>query len=144
MRWNALGILAVAVVLRVIKLDNIPGVNGDEAWMGVQAMAALRHDRLFSWRTPTGNPLNLFFFLRELALHAIWPPSFGLLRLPAVVSGLAALAVNFWLCRKVFGPRTAWLLTVLLAVLPVNIVYSRFAWDSCQTFSATTCAIFPA
>lgn len=141
---NVLGILAVAVVLRVIKLDNIPGVNGDEAWMGVQAMAALQRDLQFSWRTPTGNPLNLFLFLPELALHALWRPSFGLLRAPAVASGLAALVASFWLCRKVFGPRTAWLLTILLAVLPVNIAYSRFAWDSCQTLLATTCAIFPA
>lgn len=141
---NVLGLLVVAVILRVMKLGNIPGVNGDEAWMGVQAMEALHGVEGISWRTPTGNPLNFFFFLPELALHALWAPSFALLRVPAVVSGLVALAVNFWLCRKVLGVRAAWISTVLLAVLPVNIAYSRFAWDSCQTLLATLCAILPA
>jgi len=119
-------------------------VNGDEAWMGVQAMAALHHNPAFRWHTPSGNPLNLFLFVPELVLHAIARPSFGLLRLPAALSGIAALPVAFWFCRRAFGHRTAWIFTVLLAVLPINIAYSRFAWDACQTLLATTCAIFPA
>lgn len=128
----------------MIKLGNVPGINGDEAWMGVQAVKALHGDTTLSLRTPTGNLLNWFFFVPQLAAHAIAAPSFGLLRLPAVLSGVLALPVNFLLCRMVFGVRTAWISTILLAVLPVNIAYSRFAWDSCQTVLATTCVILPA
>jgi hypothetical protein len=32
----------------------------------------------------------------------------------------------------------------MLAVLPVNIVYSRFAWDACQSLLATLLVLYPA
>ena len=59
----------------------------------------LLHGQEVEWRTPNGNPINPFFFLPALALHAIWPPSIVLLRLVPLASGLAALALNYWLCR---------------------------------------------
>lgn len=140
---NVLSLLMVAVVMRFISLGNTPGINGDEAWMGVQATKML-HGSDFSGRTPTGNPLNLLLFVPELAMHALVTPSATALRLPAAMSGILALLANFFLGRIVFGRTTAWISTVLLAVLPVNIAYSRFAWDSCQTLLATSCTILPA
>jgi hypothetical protein len=124
-------------------LDHVPGVNGDEAWGGVQA-ARMAAGEVFSWRTPTGNPLNPFFFLPLAALHAAWPASIELLRLPAALSGVLALAVNYLLCRRTFDRRTATISTLLLAVLPVNIAYSRFGWDASQTLLASVLVIYPA
>lgn len=129
--------------MRIWKLGHIPGVNGDEAWVGVQAMAAIRHEPTFCWQTPTGNPLNVFFFIPTLLLHLVAEPSFGLLRTPAAVSGILALPAAFFMCRRAFDQRTAWIFALLLAVLPINIAYSRFAWDSCQSLLATLCAMFP-
>src|SRR5690606_20218906 len=60
-------------------------------------------------------------------------PSFVALRSVAVVSGLLALVANYWLCQRAFDRRTALVSTIMLAVLPVNIAYSRFAWDASQT-----------
>ena len=138
-RWLIVGaaaIIASSVALRCYRLDNIPGVNGDEAWTGAQAVRLL-HGQEVEWRTPNGNPINPFFFLPALALHAIWPPSIVLLHLVPLASGLAALALNYWLCRRAFDERTAVVSTCLLAVLPIDIAYSRFAWDASQTLLVT-------
>ncbi len=134
-------LLAVSVWFRFWKLDHLPGVNGDEAWYGVQALHLLQGQGI-SGQTPTGNPINLLFLLPHVCLHATYEPSFGLLRLPAVFSGLIALLVNFLLCRRMFDVRTALVSTVVLAVLPINIVYSRFSWDPAQTLLATVVVMY--
>ena len=134
-------LLAVAVWLRCRDLGNLPGANGDEAWYGVQAELLL-HGEPISWHTPTGNWLNPLWFGPQLLLHRIFQPSFGLLRVPAVVSGLLALAVNFWLCRRALGRRMATISTLILAVLPIDIAYSRLAWDASQSLLVTLPAIY--
>ena len=72
-----------------------------------------------------------------MVLHAIWQPSIVLLRVVPLASGLAALALNYWLCRRAFDRRTATLSTCILAVLPIDIAYSRFAWDASQSLLFT-------
>ena len=129
-------LVLAAIWLRLHLLGNVPGCNGDEAWYGVGAWQAT-HGGPLDWRTPTGNPINGFFFLPMAALHAWLPPSITLLRSVAVASGLAALAVNWLLCRWVFDRRTAAISTTILAILPINIAYSRFAWDASQSLAAT-------
>lgn len=138
---NALTLLLTALWLRVHLLGNIPGVNGDEAWYGVQAWRML-HGGPTEWHTPTGNPLSPLL-VGPLALLHLWlPPSFGLLRAVAVAGGVAALVFNWLFCRWVFDRRTAAISTVALAVLPINIAYSRFAWDASQSLAATLPAFY--
>lgn len=55
-RRLALGAIVLAgVALRVIGLDRWPGINGDEAWYGVNAQLLLEGQRPF-FRTGVGNP----------------------------------------------------------------------------------------
>lgn len=129
-------LLGIAVFFRVWQLANVPGVNGDEAWSGVQAARLVRGEPI-AWRTPSGNPVNVFFLLPLAALHTVFAPSFALLRCVAVISGLVAIAANWWLCRRAYDTRTAVVATLLVALLPINIAYSRFAWDSSQTLLFT-------
>ncbi len=133
---NAAGLVLVALWFRCRSLGNIPGLNGDEAWYGVKALQLLRAQEL-CLLTPTGNPINPFFFGPLVLLHACFGPSIVLLRSLALASGVAALAVNWPLCRWVFDRRTATISTVLLALLPINIAYSRFAWDASQSLAVT-------
>jgi hypothetical protein len=144
-RWfvllNLVGLVVVAIWFRCHALGNLPGINGDEAWYGVQAELVL-HGQPIAWRTPTGNLLNPLFFGPQLLLHAMFEPSFALLRVTAALSGLMALALNWWFCRRVFGPRAAAISTVILAVLPINIVYSRLAWDASQSLLVTLAAVY--
>src|ERR1700693_6331537 len=88
-RWllwlNVAGLLAMSVWFRCRDLGNIPGINGDEAWYGVQAQNWL-HAGQVDWRTPTGNLLNPLFFWPQVALHSLFEPSFAVLRVTAVAS----------------------------------------------------------
>ena len=133
---NLVGLLLVAVWLRCRALGNMPGLSGDEAWYGAHAWDLLHHG---DWprHTPTGNLINPFFFGPLLLLQACCPPSIVVLRAVAAASGLLALVVNWLLCRWVFDRRTAILSTVALAVLPINIIYSRLGWDASQSLVAT-------
>jgi len=133
---NAAALLLVAVWFRCRSLENIPGINGDEAWYGLRALELLSGGQL-AWQTPTGNPVNPFFLGPIVLLHACFAPSISLLRSVALASGVLALAVNWLLCRWVFDRRTALISTVVLAILPINIAYSRFAWDASQSLLAT-------
>jgi hypothetical protein len=128
--------LIVGICFRCRSLDNIPGVNGDEAWYGLRAMDIL-HGQAWNVATPTGNVPNPLFLYPLVLLHLVLHPAIWVLRSVALASGLAALAINFWLCRRVFDRFTAAISTLCLAVLPVNIAYSRFAWDASQSLLAT-------
>jgi len=139
--FNLVALLAVAIALRIWRLGNIPGVNGDEAWTAVQALRWMDGGEV-AWRTPNGNPLNPFYLLPALVLHTVFAPSFVVLRLTALFSGILALAANYFLCRRAFDPRTAVLSTWILALLPIDIAYSRFAWDTSQSLLFTVLVLY--
>lgn len=135
-------LIVVGVVLRAWQLDQVPGVNGDEAWYGVQSQRfldeyiygkTLPEAERVSFRTPTGNIWNPFLMIPRVVLDATFAPSIWSLRLPALISGVLTLLVNWWLCRRAFDRTTAWLTTALLSVLPIAVIYSRLGWDACQS-----------
>jgi len=128
----ALLFLSAGVVCRLVALGNIPGVNGDEAWLGWKAFE-VAHGGGLDWRTNSGNITDPFYLLPLIALHHVFTPSVILLRSVAVISGLIALPLNYFFCRKIFGHPTAVTSTLLLALLPVCIVYSRFGWEPSQS-----------
>lgn len=134
-------LLGTAVLFRIDGLGNVPGVNGDEAWMGVQAESLL-HGEPVQWRTPTGNLLNPFHFAPQVLLHAVGEPSIALLRTTALVSSLLAIGLNFCLARRVFNVRVAILSSALLTLLPINIAYARFAWDASQSVLFTLPVVY--
>ncbi|MBX7166111.1 MAG: glycosyltransferase family 39 protein [Pirellulales bacterium] len=136
LRWQGVALFVVAALLRIVAIDRLPGLNGDEAWSGVQALHWLGGQEV-AWHTPTGNPLNPFAILPLVASHALFAPSVAHLRWVAVASGLLAIAVNYRLCRRAYDRETAWTTSAVLAVLPVNLVYSRFAWDASQSLLFT-------
>jgi hypothetical protein len=126
-------LLAVAFSFRAVDLGRVPGINGDEAWYGIQVQAMLRgHD--WGLRTPSRLPLNPFFFAPLIAFHAAFPePWFLVLRLPSLVSGLFLIGLTFFLVRRAAGTQAVWLATLFAAALPIHIAYSRFGWDASQS-----------
>jgi hypothetical protein len=151
-RWSlhfrlslALGLTAIVLVaigLRVYGLGHLPGVNGDEAWYGNLAWDCWNgKPRLL---TPSRIPVNPFFAVPSFLLHGVFPPSVALLRVPALLSGLAALLLNAVLMRRFYGWSEAVISTTLLAVLPIMIAYSRFGWDTAQMPLATVLVLMSA
>jgi hypothetical protein len=116
-------------VFRVHALDRLPGINADEAWYGVQALRFLAGEAV-DWRTPTGNlpgPLQEGLLL---GIQRFLDPSLVLLRLPSVLSSLIQLGLTYAVVRRHFDRPTGALALVLTAVLPMNIAYARFGWDT--------------
>jgi hypothetical protein len=134
-------VFAISIAFRLVNLDHIPGINGDEAWYGVQ-MFELNSGSAFSWRTPTGNVLNPFFSGLIFILHLFSSPSFWILRLPAAISGILTIILTYYLISKVLGKKIAILATILVASLPINIAYSRYGWDQSQGGLASIIAIY--
>ncbi len=121
-------LLIVAMAFRVIGLDHLPGVNGDEAWYGVLAQHIASGSNP-QWRTPSGNLPGPFQVGWLLILQTLFPPSFALLRLPAVISSIGAAGLGWWIMQRHFDRHTAVIALTLMAALPTGIAYARFGWD---------------
>jgi hypothetical protein len=134
--------IGIGLYFRLSEIERVPGINGDEAWYGVQAQRvvdqylegqqALPGEKV-NFRTPTGNFWNPFLMIPRIILELTGEPSLWRLRLPAAITGVLTLLVNYWLCRRATNRTLAWTSTLILAILPVNIAYSRIAWDASQT-----------
>jgi 4-amino-4-deoxy-L-arabinose transferase-like glycosyltransferase len=135
-RWlliaNVAAIAVVSLWFRVVDLDHLPGVNGDEAWYGVQVLHILAGEP-FAYRTPSGLPLNPFFAGLEAPFLLALEPAFWILRAPAVISGVLAAVLAYAAGSRVFDRTTGLVAFLLLAALPSAIGYSRFGWDASQT-----------
>ncbi len=120
--------IAVAILFRVHELGRLPGINGDEAWYGVQAQRWVSGEMVY-WRTPSGNlpgPLQLGGLL---LLQWVFEPSFALLRIPSLIASLGAMAIAYAIGRRFFDRTTAIVALLFMASLPINIAYARLGWD---------------
>jgi len=133
-------VAAAAIGMRIWGLDHVPGINGDEAWYGVQ-MLELRDGRA-AWTTPRGNPLNPFFSAPIFLMHLVFEPDFWILRVPALLSGIALIPLTFVLVRRVTDEPTGVFAALLAAILPINLAYSRHGWDPSQSTLVALIALF--
>ncbi len=124
----ALAATALAVVLRALWLDRLPGLNGDEAWYGVNLQAIMSGQPGF-WTTPSGNPLNPLHSGPLAVLLLLFGPAPWVLRAPETLWSIAAVAAAFPLLRGSIGVRAASITALLLAASPVATVYGRLGWD---------------
>jgi hypothetical protein len=127
--WGLLGaVLAAALVVRLVALDHVPGVNGDETVFPVHAAEWRSGTPLSQLRTGTNLPMNPVFFGIVVALSYLLPPSFWTVRLAAVISSVLGVVLGLWAFRK-RGWSFAAIFGLLMAVLPIQLGYSRLAWD---------------
>ena len=68
---NILLIFFTAIVFRIFELDNIPGINGDEAWYGVMVQKYLQGE-IIDIYTPSGNILNPFYIGSLLLINIVY------------------------------------------------------------------------
>jgi hypothetical protein len=124
--------IAVAIAFRVAAIDHIPGINGDEAYLGTQAYLLL-HGGGMTLLTGSGllpDPISLAL---SALLHLVMRPSVMALRLPTVLIGAATIGVAYDLSRRLWGREVALLAAAFVAVLPAHIAYSRFFWEPSQS-----------
>lgn len=125
----ALAVLVLAgVALRVISLENVPGLSGDEAWYGVRALDG--HPlSVTTLQTPTGRMASPAWLVPVWLVQQALGPSVLALRGLAVAFGLAAVALVGWLVRSAFGARCGVVAAMLAASLPPLVAYSRIGWE---------------
>ncbi len=130
---GVVGLTAVALLLRVMALDQVPyTLGGDEAWHGLLARQVL-HGEL-------RNPFAMGYMSMPTTFY--WPLSWSLwlvgdnltgLRLPAALVGAATVPVLYLFARRLWGQRTAFLAAAFLATCDYHIHYSRLGannvWD---------------
>jgi hypothetical protein len=128
-----LGALIIAgLLVRVVALDRLPGINGDEAWYGVNVHLLLDGEPVFL-RTGVGNVLSPLHSGFLVPLEAVAGPAFVLLRVPSVVWGTLALLLVFPLLARCIGTSAAVISASWLAVSPAAVSQARFGWDPSAT-----------
>ena len=133
-------LLGSAVLLRLLHLGWMPGVDGDEGFWGVQALRWL-HAQPYETQTTSGNPIDLFLLVPLGLAHAVWAPSFTLLRAVPACLNILALPIVFVIVRRVYGSTTAWIQMVATAVLPTAIAHSRLCQDPSQSIPWTAIVV---
>jgi len=124
--------VAFGILLRFIDLGHIPGINGDEAYLGTKVVMLL-HGGEISLKTGSQlwpDPISL---LVSCALHLGLGVSFFTLRLATVMTGLLTIALAYLMARHIWGSRIATMTAALVAALPTHIAYSRFFWEPSQS-----------
>jgi hypothetical protein len=125
-------VIAIAIAVRMIALGRLPGMNGDEAWYGVNVAEYLAGRPYFD-RTLVGNRLNPFHSGPLLLASLVAPPSFALLRMPAALWGVLSVLLAYPLLRRPLGARCALMVTAVLAVSTAAVGQSRLGWDPSGT-----------
>jgi hypothetical protein len=135
-RWM-LGVLGLAVLLRVFMLETIPGGFHVDEWG--DADFALRYvvppiDRTIS-PFVTGHSAQpaLYFYVARLSL-AVFGERIAGLRMSSVLAGSLAILATFALVSLLANRRTAYLSAVLMATYHFHIHWSRIGlnniWDT--------------
>jgi hypothetical protein len=132
--------ITFGIAARTVALGRWPGLNGDEAWYGVNAQELLAGGAPFL-HTGVGNPLNPIHSGLLVALSTVFDPSPAVLRVPEVILGIFAVVIAFPLLAGPLGRRAALLTAVFLALSPVAVVYSRLGWDPSGSPLVTLVAI---
>ena len=132
-RWEltiVLSLLAAAAVARLVSLERIPFVlGGDEASMGLEAVAVLEGRLTNPFATGWLSHPNLFFYVLAGAIGLLGPTITGLRLAPALAGALTVPAL-YLLARELFGRRVAVISAVYLAVYHYAIHYSRLGLNN--------------
>src|SRR5438128_1843904 len=94
-------LFAIAFWFRVTSLESMPYPDGDEAWYGIQ-VGHLLTGKPFARFTPPGNPINPFFSGMLTPLMMVSKPRLWLLRVPSVISGIAAVVLTYVLGARIW------------------------------------------
>ncbi len=125
---NVVLILLISLFYRFWKLGVIPGANADEYWLFYHFKDIL-NDRSSDLLTPTGRPLAFPYAMAAYFSDLIFPGTFWTLRVPAAVSGVLTIIAAFFFLNKTHSIFAATAASVLIAVIPINIVFSRLGWE---------------
>lgn len=136
-KYILLAIIVLALFLRVYKLTEFPaGLNADEASIGYNAYSLLLTGKdefgrswPISFQSFNDFKPGLYFYLvlpfvKILGLNELT------VRLPSALLGVLTVLVVFGLSKELLGHKTATIASLLLAISPWHLHFSRGGWES--------------
>lgn len=127
-----LGILFLALVLRIYKIDQYMTFLGDQGRDAiiVKDMQALHHFPLIGPPTSVGNiylgPLYYYMMFIPMAISKFNPVSASLM---VALIGVLTVWLIYYLGKIWFGKNAGLIASFLYAISPVTINYSNFSWN---------------
>lgn len=118
----------VAIAARLVALGESPsGLQGDEAWLGLEARRILDQGWIGIWTgAGWGQPTGVFYW--TAFLFALFPDDVTVLRASIAVLGAATVPALYLFLRSWYGRRAALIGAGLLAGSYWHIHYSRTAY----------------
>jgi len=143
-KWESLtvlGLFALALFLRIYKLEQIPyPMLKDEAWVGKEAQYILNGN--FSNLFQPGWQVDPLLNSAPMALSiSIFGNTIFGIRFAPVLMGALTVVLLYFLARSMFDPLTAFLAALCLAAIPPHIHFSRMGVSNI-TVAFWACFVF--
>lgn len=116
-----LALCVLALLLRVTSLSR--GLFTDEAYSLALAQRGFGHMLVLFAYESNGTVYSLLLW----PLTRVLGTSEAVLRLPALVAGVASVPAMWWAANRLAGRRVAWVAAILLAINPMAIFYGQEA-----------------
>ena len=136
-----IGILLLALTLRLVNLSHMPGIFGDEGERGLVARSINHGDGGSLFGSAWYGVPNLYFYALAWCLRAFGDNLFGA-RMLSVVSGVLAVLFVYLIGRLCWGPRAGLIAAALLSVSAVALQFSRQATESTPTAALWAAGFF--
>lgn len=138
------GVLALALVLRLVNLENVPPlIHGDEGEMGVDALNIALGIPPISRFFGTGwfeHP-SLHYYLEALSIRVFGISIFAL-RFVTAIWGVIGVLATYLAGRSLLSPRAGLLAAAIAASAPVDLQLSRISLNNVETVVLGTFAIY--
>lgn len=145
---NIILVLLVALFLRSYKISSTPAINSDEAALAYNAYSLLEtgkdehgiswplHFKSFGDFKPGGYVYLGLPFIKFLGLNTL------AIRLPNLILSIISIYFFYKLINLLSTKELAYYSTIVLALSPWHIHFSRGAWESSTALSLTIIAIY--
>jgi 4-amino-4-deoxy-L-arabinose transferase-like glycosyltransferase len=119
--------LLLALVLLLPFLESVPGLHGDEAWVGLRVHALSEGYHTVYGMTPYTGSVHQYLMLPWMQLfgYRVW-----VLRAFTAVTSVLSVLLYFLVTRRCFDARTAGIAALLLVSMPFFTLYGRTATEN--------------
>jgi 4-amino-4-deoxy-L-arabinose transferase-like glycosyltransferase len=119
--------LLLALALLLPFLEYVPGLHGDEAWVGMRVRALRNGYHTVYGMTPYTGSVHQYLLLPWMQLfgYHVW-----VLRAFTVATSLVSVLLYFLVVRRCFDARTAGIAVMLLVSMPFFTLYGRTATEN--------------
>lgn len=130
--WVLIGLLfLVSLAARTIDLETVPYIMSSDDAQFAQEAVHLKDERGWSY-----NPFHMGMWHHPRIVHTLMAVSIEALgqtaaaaRLPWAVFGALTVPATYLLARRLFDGRVGWCAALIVATLPVHLLFSRTAMD---------------